>query len=388
MLNNQPIKIGFLTPYSSIYPTLTPNIVNGFYCSMPEQYQNMFRFYPEYIKQGGGNVVKDAVQKLIQFDNVDIISGLVSYQKVPELVSIIENRKKLAFFFDMGEYIPYTQHISNQLFFNSFQLWQSEYSLGLWAQKEFGDKGAVIMPLYDAGYHLHSAFRQGTISAGSQWIDNHILPYIEGKSQVKGQLDHFFEKFRKEPPSFIHALFCGTEAIDFLVEFNQSGLAGKIPLIISAHMASEELLETISNLNMTVYSASLWNYNSQDELNVRFKQQYTMRTGAKADLFALLGYEMGSLFSQLIPDLLKRDWDAVIRNMKNETVKSPRGERNFFPDSNYATPIIDIEKIEIGNNSVRKMIIGQGRSLKYNHEVFSEIHSECISGWQNPYLCV
>ncbi len=388
MLHNQPIKIGFLTPYSSIYPTLTPSIVNGFYCSMPEQYQNMFRFYPEYIKQGGGNVVKEAVQKLLQFDNVDIVSGMISYQKVPELAPIIESRKKLAFFFDMGEYIPYTQHISNNLFFNSFQLWQSEYSLGFWAHKEFGDKGAVIMPLYDAGYHLHSAFRQGTVSAGSQLIDYHILPYIEGKSQVKGQLNQFFEKFKNDPPSYIHALFCGTEAIDFLTEFHQSGLAGSIPLIISAHMASEELLELISNLNINMYSASLWNYNSQDDLNIRFKQQYTSHTSAKADLFSLLGYEMGTLFYQLIPDFIKRDWNAVIKNMKNETVKSPRGERNFFLDSNYSTPIIDIEKIEIGNNIVRKMVIGQGRSLKYNHEIFNEIHSECITGWQNPYLCV
>ncbi len=388
MLQNQPIKIGFLTPYSSIYPTLTPNIVNGFYCSMPEQYQNMFRFHPEYIKQGGGNVVKDAVQKLIQFDNVDIISGLVSYQKIPEIVSIIENRKKLAFFFDMGEYIPFNQHISNNLFFNSFQLWQSEYSLGCWAHKEFGDKGAVIMPLYDAGYHLHSAFRQGTVFAGSELIDYHVLPYIEGKSQVKGQMGVFFEKFRKEPPSFIHALFCGNEAIDFLVEFHQSGLSENIPLIISAHMASDELLEQVSNLNMKVYSASMWDFNSQSELNIRFKQQYTLQTGNKANLFSLLGYEMGLLFYQLIPDFMKRDWDSVIRNIRKETVKSPRGERNFFLDSNYSTPIIDIEKIEIGNNNVRKIAIGQGRSLKYNHEVFSDIHNECITGWQNPYLCV
>ena len=244
------------------------------------------------------------------------------------------------------------------------------------------------MPLYDAGYHLHSAFRQGTIAAGSELIDYHVLPYIEGKSQVKGQLNHFFEKFKKEPPSFIHALFCGTEAIEFLVEFHESGLAGKIPLLISAHMASNELLDTISNLNMSTYSASLWDYNSQNELNIQFKQQYTARTGTKASLFSLLGYEMGQLFFQLIPDFIKRDWDAVIQNMKNETIKSPRGERNFFLDSNYSTPIIDIEKIVIDNNNVRKVVIGQGRSLKYNHEIFSEIHNECVTGWQNPYLCV
>jgi branched-chain amino acid transport system substrate-binding protein len=288
----------------------------------------------------------------------------------------------------MGEYIPFTQHISSNLFFNSFQLWQSEYSLGYWAHKEFGDKGAIIMPLYDAGYHLHSAFRQGTISSGSQLIDYHILPYIESKSQVKGQLEVFFDKFRKDPPSFIHALFCGTEVIDFLVDFHQSGLCNKIPLVISAHMASEELLEQVGNLDIKAYSASLWDFNSQSDLNVRFKQQYTLQTGNKANLFSLLGYEMGTLFYQLIPDFIKRDWNSVIRNIRNETVKSPRGERNFFLDSNYSTPIIDIEKIEIENNSVRKIAIGQGRSLKYNHEIFNEIHNECITGWQNPYLCV
>jgi branched-chain amino acid transport system substrate-binding protein len=183
-------------------------------------------------------------------------------------------------------------------------------------------------------------------------------------------------------------LFCGNEAIDFLVEFHQSGLSENIPLIISAHMASDELLEQISNLNMKVYSASMWDINSQSDLNIRFKQQYTLQTGNKANLFSLLGYEMGLLFYQLIPDFMKRDWDSVIRNIRNETVKSPRGERNFFLDSNYSTPIIDIEKIEIESNNVRKMVIGQGRSLKYNHNIFSEIHNECITGWQNPYLCV
>lgn len=388
MHQKQPVRIGFLTPYSSIYPTMTPSIVNGFYCSMPEQYQNMFQFYPEYIRQGGGNSVKDAVQKLIQFDNVDIISGVISYQKAPEIIPLIEKRKKIGFLFDMGEYLPFIQHLSDYLFFNSFQLWQSEYSLGCWAQKEFGDKGAIIMPLYDAGYHLHSAFRQGTISSGSELIDYHILPYVEAKSQVKGQLGVFFEKFRKEPPSFIHALFCGTEAIDFLVEFKQSGLSETIPLIISAHMASDELLEQLGNLHIKAFSASMWDFNSQNDLNIRFKQQYTMQTESKANLFALLGYEMGLLFHQLIPDFLKRDWDSIIRNIRNETIKSPRGDRNFFLDSNYSTPIIDIEKIEIDNNRVRKIVIGQGRSLKYNHGVFNEIHNECITGWQNPYLCV
>lgn len=382
------IKIGFLTPYSSIYPNLTPNIINGFYSALPKQYQNIFQFVPEYIKQGGGKATLEATQKLIQFNNVDIVSGFISYKKVPELVPLIEKRNKLALFFDFGEYIPDTQQISNHIFFNSFQLWQSEYALGAWAHKEFGDKGAIVMPLYDSGYHLQNSFRQGAISEGSQLIDYHILPYVEGKSQVKGQLDELFEKFKNEPPAYIHSLFCGTEAIEFLDEFAKSGLAENIPLLISAHMASEEILNEISNLNITAYAASLWDYNSQDEANNIFKSRYVAQTGSKANLFSLMGYEMGLLFLQLIPNMQKRDWDSIIRNMKKESVKSPRGERNFFLDSDYATPTINIEKIKLNNSHIQKMVIAQGRSLKYNDYIFNEIHNECISGWHNPYLCV
>ena len=388
MINSTKIKVGVLTPYSSIYPHLIASFVNGFYCSMPEKYQYEFEFIPEYIGQGSQRVTKDAVGKLLNFNNVDIISGLVSYKSLPDIIPMIESRNKLAFFFDMGEYLPFTSLISNSVFTNSFQLWQSEYALGYWAHKKFGDKGLVSMPLYDSGYHLHSAFRQGTISAGSQLIDFNVLPYIEGQSQVKSQIQLLFEQIKKESPAYIHAIYCGTEAVEFISEFHKSGLAGKIPLIVSAHMASEEILSQVHNLNMTIYSASMWDFNNELEINKIFKARYFKQTGNKANIFALLGYEMGMAFYELLPEIRKKEWGVVIKRLKSATVKSPRGERNFHLNSEYATPLINIEKIEIGNNTVRKLVIEQGRSLAYNHTVFEEIHTENVTGWQNPYLCV
>lgn len=382
------IRVGVLTPYSSIYPHLIPSFVNGFYSSMPDKYQNEFEFIPEYIAQGGLKATKDAVGKLLNFNNVDILTGLISYKALPDIIPAIESRNKLALFFDMGEYLPYTSIISNSVFTNSFQLWQSEYALGHWAHKKFGDKGLISMPLYDSGYHLHSAFRQGTISAGSQSIDFNVLPYLEGQSQVQSQIKLLFDQIKKESPSYIHALFCGTEAVEFIAEFHKSGLAGKIPLIISAHMASEEILAQANNLNMSIYSASMWDYNSELEINKIFKSRYFKQTGNKANIFSLMGYEMGLAFYELLPQIRKREWGVVIKQLKSATVKSPRGDRNFHLNSDYATPLINIEKIEIGNNAVRKLVIEQGRSLAYNHNVFEEIHQENVTGWQNPYLCV
>lgn len=377
-----------LTPYSSIYPHMIPAIVNGFYSAIPEKHQSLFQFIPEYVGQGSIKTFSDGIGKLLSFHNVDVVSGVVSYRSLPDLISMTEKRQKVGMFFDMGEYIPNKLNVSKTVFVNSLQYWQAEYALGHWAYKTFGDKGTVLMPVYDAGYHLHSAFRQGAIFAGSQIIDYSTLPYIAGSSQVTGQIENVLEQLAQNMPSYLHPIFCGTEAVEFLQAFKSSGLYKKVPLILSSHMASDDIIQQIANLNLEFYSTSMWNYENLDELNVDFLSRFHKQTGQKADVFALLGYEVGIAFYELYAEFKRNDWDAVTRALHTKVVDSPRGARNFVLNSESSTPLMSIEKIVTENNSTRKIIVEQARSLKYNDIIFDEIHRENISGWQNPYLCV
>ena len=208
-----PLKIGFLTPYSGIYPDMSNHVVYGLlmpFLKYSTQGKQLFAIEPEYVKQGSAQAVKDAVQKLVFFNNVDIVSGIVSYRNIPEILPMIEKHNKLGFFFDSGEYIPHTPQISSNLFYSSAQLWQSEYALGHWAQQEFGGKGAIAMGVYDSGYHMHSAFRQGTIAAGAEAIDFAILGKPEDQAgSFAYYVDNYLAEVAKNPPEFIHALFCG-----------------------------------------------------------------------------------------------------------------------------------------------------------------------------------
>ncbi|TAJ12650.1 hypothetical protein DMA11_11650 [Marinilabiliaceae bacterium JC017] len=382
------IKIGFLAPYSSIYPEMVPSLISGFYSAIPEKYHPIFQFIPEYIGQGGEKQTLEAANKLLSFHNVDILSGIISYRVLPSLIPSIENRHKLGFFFDVGEYIPYTHHISDWVFGNSFQLWQSEFALGYWAHQKYGEKGTVITPLYDGGYHLQSAFRQGAVSAGANRLDFQILKYEPEQSQVKGRIHSLFEQLEKESPTYIHALFCGNEALEFYDEYCKAGLHKKIPLIASAHMASDEILKQISNLNLSFYSASLWNYHSREKANQEFRKKVADFAGQKPDFYTLLGYETGLLFNKLIPEFRKRDWQEIQQRLKTETIEGPRGKRSFFLNSEYATPVVDIEKINFQENRINKLVIEQGKAMPYHHETYERIHKENVSGWQNPYLCV
>ncbi|OJJ15874.1 hypothetical protein BKI52_36760 [marine bacterium AO1-C] len=389
-----PLKIGFLTPYSGIYPEMSHHIVYGFlmpFVKYNNQGKQLFRIDPEYVKQGGQKAVTEAVKKLLFFDQVDIISGVINYQVVPEILPLIEKRDKVAFFFDSGEYMPHPTQLSTHVFYNSFQLWQSQYALGYWAQREFGGKGAVVMGLYDSGYHMHSAFRQGTIQAGAEAVDYAVL----GRPNSAGQdvpfseyVDKYLENIIKNPPEYIHALFCGQEAIQFLAKYYDSPLKNKVPLIVSNHMSSEEILASFNHFEWQIYSASIWSNRDSNKINQKFVKGYQEGLGQKPNMFNLLGYEAGLMFREMTTYFEKRDWPAIRQTLQKKSIRGPRGSVNFYPKSGFDLPKISIEKLLFRQNKITRMIVSQGQGLKYDHEIFSEINQEIVSGWQNPYFCV
>lgn len=386
----RPVKIGFLSPYSSVYPSINHQLVEGFVQPFVEGFkgEKTFDFVPEYVQQGGVKAVEEATKKLLHFHNVDIVSGLVNYQAVPHLVSLIESRRKLAFFFDLGENLPRKDMLSERIFHNSFQLWQAEFALGYWAQKEFGDKGMVVMPLYESGYQMHAAFRQGTISAGSAAIDYHLLPYLEGQSQVSHHVDHLFSYLQQCCPSFLHVLFSGNEATEFMAKFFDSGLREKIPLVAAPLMAQDEWLDPLAHLGGSFYTASTWNPASTAKANQAFIGQFRQHVGKTPGVMELLGYEMGLVFRELLPELKRRDWDAVQKLLQAHVLEGPRGPVNFWPDSGFVPPSIAIEKVTFGRRGKTTVAVSGGKGTLYDSPAFTEIHEETKTGWQNPYLCV
>lgn len=389
-----PIKIGFLVPYSGIYPNMSQHIIQGMAHPFRDyqiggQNQSPFVIEMEYIQQGGRQAVIDAVTKLIFFNQVDILMGVISYRIIPEIISVLEKHNKIGFFFDSGEYIPHTPQISPTIFYNSQQLWQTEYALGYWAQQEFGGKGSIAMSIYDAGYHLHSAFRQGTIKAGGKEIDYTVLGgHPEEGVSTSVYMDKYLEMMTQKPPDYIHAIFCGEEATQFMTKYYASPLRNKVPLVVSSHMASDEIVIPFNNFEWKVYSASTWNTEDSSPINQQFVQKYLQNTGQKPNFHTLLGYEVGLVFREFGSYFERRDLKPVIEVLQEKSIDTPRGEVNFYPKSGFALPTIDIQKVIFSQNSVSKIVINQGKGLKYDNQVFNEIHQENISGWYNPYFCV
>lgn len=382
------IKIGMLTPYSGVYPYyghhLTAGMLLGLYTGVAKR--NEIQFIPAYTKMGDPASALDAANRLIFFDQVDIVSGLVSYKSVLDIIPIIERHNKIGFFFDLGEYIPWFNYLSPRVFYSSQQIWQTQYALGYWAAREYGNGGQVIMPIYEAGYHINSCFHHGAKDGGGGDLNVHVIPH-DKREPKKMELDVVFEKLKKDPPPYVHAIFAGTLGNEFLLEWKNSGLHNQIPLIVVENMAYDDVLSDVGHLDLNLITASTWSRTDENLRNKEFVKRFETAGGQQANIFALLGYEAGLALKE-VKALLKKDNDKVASLLQQEAINGPRGERNFYPASGYALPTTDIVNVKTSTNNIYKTILSQGKGLKFDAEQFKAIHEGSVSGWLNPYLCI
>jgi branched-chain amino acid transport system substrate-binding protein len=384
-----PIKVGMLTPYSGVYPYyghhLTAGMLLGLYPGAPKK--NEIQFIPVYTKMGDPASALEAVNRLVFFEQADIISGFISYKSAPDVIPVIERHNKLGFFFDMGEYIPWFDYLGQRMFYSSQQIWQTQYALGYWAAKEYGEGGMMVMTLYEAGYHINSSFHKGVRDAGGGILNTHVIPHDRAHPK-RMELEDFFEKIKKNPPPYVHAIFAGTLGNEFLQAWKDSGYHKKIPLLVVENMAYDDVLEDVGNLDLELISAATWNRNDENPRNVEFVKKFERTGGQMANVFGLLGYEAGLALREVKPLIQKRDFSKVADILQKESIIGPRGERNFYPASGFSLPVIDIISVKTSINKIYKTVISQGKGLKFDAEQFKEIHVGSVSGWLNPYLCI
>ncbi|MNK07504.1 hypothetical protein D3C87_254190 [compost metagenome] len=382
------LKVGFLCPYSGIYPNYAQHMMGGFLLGMglDPAIQEQIHFIPAYTNMGGVTSTLEAAKKMLFFDRVDILSGLISFHSLPELKVLMEGKQTIPFFFNLGENLLQQSTLSKEIFINSQFNWKSQFALGKWAQKEFGGTGICVTPFYESGYHLFSAFKKGTEAAGGLQIGLSVLPQSPDSSSYI-DFKPFFESVSTEQPSFVHAIFCGKAGNEFLKAWFDQDFSQHIPLVTVENMAYEDMLEDLSNLNIKLYAASSWSRTSELPENTAFVNLFESKLGQKANIFGLMGYESGLAMKQIQPYLEKADLSSARHFLENGKIYGPRAERSFNPWQHQSSTI-DVLSIKTTNTNIHQTIIAQEKSADQNSSLFQDITSDILTGWQNPYMCI
>lgn len=372
-------------PYSGIYPYYAQHVMAGIYCAANTMKlsQQHFTFLPVYVGQGSTTVMVEAIQKLLFFEGVDIITGMVNIKVLDEIRPMLENHNKLGLFFDMGELVPSSAGYGPNIGLISLNLWQTQYALGQWAVQEFGKDGQIIAPIYETGFNLNGAFIQGAGAAGAERLHSMTLPQdLANKDGL--HLDGFFAALEKDTPHFVHAIFTGKMGNDFLQQWRSSKFYDAIPLLLAENMAYEDMLDDVKHLGLKLYATSGWDRRNETVHNRKFVKDFENFGKQQANIFGMIGYEIGLSLSTMMPLLKEGEAASALKDLKNQGVTGPRGILDLNANGSQR-PVININKILTSNQHINQTIIAQTSAVGFDT---SFLYQETVSGWQNPYLSV
>lgn len=383
---NKKLKIGFLMPFSAVYPHYGLHLTAGIFTAF--QYfgvqQKDVEIVPVFIGQGQYKLVEEAVQKLVFFDGVDVVIGMINIKSLEEINSTLKTYNKLGLFIDFGELVHPITNFGSNVGCLSMNYWQSEYVLGQWAAKEFGPDGQVVLPLFEAGYNLHYTFLQGAGKGGSQALHQMVLTE-EYATKEHLNLTPFFEEIEKNEPNYVHAIFNGNLGTQFFNQWKQSKFYDHIPLIVVENMAYEDVLQDVQHLDLNFYSAASWKRENQFSVNQKFVQSFEQMNHQPVSVFSMLGYELGLTLGQVYKDLLKGDTSTAIQKIKQSNIEGPRGQISIEGFTENIYPTIDIYKVKTNHQTITQTIMEQETAIGFDR---TSVYEETLSGFINPYFSI
>ena len=334
-----PVKVGILLPYSGTYAKLGEAITNALKLRI-EQAGGMLGGRPiEYVAIDSEMSVPKAptnTNKLIKKAKVDFLVGPVHSGIAQAMAKIVGPRETpIMVVPNAGSNLVTGSLCAPNIFRTSFTNWQPAYPCGK-VMADDGHKTCVTIAWkYAAGRQMMDAGTDNFEKNGGKVVQDIQVPFPQVEFQA-----HLSE-IASIKPDAVFAFFAGGGAVKFVKDYAAAGLKDKIPLygpgfltegVSKAQGAAAEGIRTTLH-----YAANLDN-----AANGAFRAAYQKAFGKAADVFAVQGFDTGSLLIQAMA-AVGGDTGAtqdLIAAMAGATIAdSPRGAWSMSKAHN---PIQDI----------------------------------------------
>lgn len=372
-----------MLPVSGVMPSMSKDFKNGVELGLANDSGLEIEIIPELINQGQIQNVSNAINKLCSYHDVDILTGIVSSLAIRELLDTI-NAKRIPFIFNnVGEYVPSKRIDSPYLFHNSLHLWRSQWAMGKWAQEQYGGTPAICFSIYDGGYHLHEAFRIGTLAGGASTARINMLPLVPNQVDTSALI----QLIEQQKPAHVHAVLCGVDGKDFIKRYKEAGFLGKIPLTACPFLVEDGLTADIEGLVNDIPNSISWSYTLKSIENEAFIDVYEKSYIRKPSVFSVLGYESGLAIIHAL-STAEAESIALEKILADTRIRGPRGMVVLGNTSASDEVGVYIRKPYIEEKSPVNKVISTLQSVNREDTQMTLVAENGISGWQNPYLCI
>ncbi len=341
-----PLKVGVVLPYSGVYAVLGESITQAMELVFARENWTVAGRKIEMIKED--DEMKPPVgirktEKLIDSDKVDILTGPVHSGILMGMRDKVHNSKTILIVSNAGADDISRGRCSRWIFRTSFSNWQPCQPMGGWVAKNVSKEVFQVAPNYQAGKDMMAAFRETFLPAGGKVV-------AEDYPKL-GETDYapYLTKIKQSGAKAVFAFFSGTDAVNFVKQFDQFGLKQTVKLTGAGFLTEPDVLPAQGKSALGIITGHFYTPVLDNPVNKQFVKDFKARYNNKTpDGFATQGYDTAEVIIRALKAVNgnTRDKDKLVDAIAKVEFDSPRGRFRFDPKThNVIQPFIYVREV-------------------------------------------
>jgi branched-chain amino acid transport system substrate-binding protein len=289
----QSVKIGVMLTLSGPAAVLGQHARDGFQLGIKHLGGKLGGLTPEVIvvdDELKPDVGVQKVQALLQRDKVDIVVGVIFSNVMMAIAKPVFEANTVLVSPNAGPSPLAGKGCSPWYFNTAWQNDQNHAAMGKYAQDAGYKKMVLIAPNYQAGKDSMAGFKRHFRGEVVEEIFNKV-----------NELDFSAELARIAAlkPDAVFAFEPGGMGVNFVKQYAQAGLAGKIPFL-SAFTVDETTLPATQDAAVGLLGGAHWAPSMDNPLNKRFVADFEKEFGRVPAMYAAQGYDTALLIDAAI----------------------------------------------------------------------------------------
>ncbi|MGB7260306.1 MAG: ABC transporter substrate-binding protein, partial [Pseudolabrys sp.] len=336
MAQNKSVKIGFVSTFSGPTAVIGNNMRDSFELALDHLGRKMGGLPVEVIYEDDTlkpDVGKQKTEKLIESDHVDFIVGYIWSNVLLASIKSAVDSKTFLITSNAGPHQIAGELCSPYIFSTSWQNDQTPQAMGTYMNQKGVKSVFLIGPNYAAGKDMLA----GVASTFKGKVVGQELTTWPSQLDFSAEL----AKAKAANPDAIFVFYPGKAGVQFLSQYAQAGLKGKIPLY-TAFTIDELSLPLQKDLALGVPGAQQWVNDLPNEANKKFVADFEKKyTGKKPSFYGAQTYDAAYLINSAVVATKGNlsDKAAVQKALEKANFKSVRGNfkfgNNHIPIQNF-----------------------------------------------------
>lgn len=355
----EPVKVGMITTLSGGGAGLGIDVRDGFMLAVKQSGNEEIEVIIEDDQRKPDVAVKLA-DKLVQAENVDVLTGLIWSNLAMAVIPSVTAQGKFYLSPNAGPSMLAGKGCHPNYFNVAWQNDNLHEAAGAFANVEGYKNSFILAPNYPAGKDALTGYKR--LYKGD----------LAGELYTKlGQTDYAAElaQIRASGADSVYFFLPGGMGISFLKQYAGSGI--DLPVVGPAFSFDQGILQAVGDAALGVRNTSQWSKDINTPVNNAFVESFQAEYGRLPSLYASQGFDTANLLLSAMSKADVKDADAFREALREADFKSTRGEFRFGPNNHPIQDIYVREVIKEGDVFTNKII---GKALNSHSDAY---WSEC-----------